>query len=44
LQCKRRHEILTIEGIAPSADKLHPLQEAFRDNHGCNAASARPVC
>ena len=23
------HEILTVEGIAPSADKLHPLQEAW---------------
>src|SRR5262252_1081011 len=26
------HDILTVEGIAPSADKLHPLQEAFRDH------------
>src|ERR1700729_2605654 len=26
------HEILTVEGIAPNADTLHPLQEAFRDN------------
>ena len=23
------HELLTVEGIAPSSDKLHPLQEAF---------------
>src|SRR5213593_566653 len=27
------HEIATVEGLAPSADALHPLQEAFRDNH-----------
>ena len=27
-------EITTIEGIARSEDELHPLQEAFRDNHG----------
>jgi len=23
------HDILTVEGIAPSADELHPLQQAF---------------
>src|SRR5437879_12198093 len=28
------HAIATVEGLAPSADKLSPLQEAFRDNHG----------
>src|ERR1700731_4838934 len=27
-------KVLTIEGLAPSADKLHPMQEAFRENHG----------
>jgi len=26
------HDILTVEGIAPSADELHPLQQAFHDN------------
>src|SRR4051794_9511427 len=26
--------ITTIEGIAPDEERLHPLQEAFRDNHG----------
>src|SRR5215467_5491398 len=36
------HEILTIEGIAPSADKLHPLQEAFRDNHGLQCGFCTP--
>ena len=36
------HEILTIEGIAPSADELHPLQEAFRDNHGLQCGFCTP--
>ena len=35
-------EILTIEGIAPSPDKLHPLQEAFRDNHGLQCGFCTP--
>jgi carbon-monoxide dehydrogenase small subunit len=36
------HEITTVEGIAPSADKLHPLQEAFRDNHGLQCGFCTP--
>src|SRR5579864_3806694 len=28
------HDVMTVEGIAPDARTLHPLQEAFRDNHG----------
>ncbi len=36
------HEILTVEGIAPSEDKLHPLQEAFRDNHGLQCGFCTP--
>jgi aerobic carbon-monoxide dehydrogenase small subunit len=36
------HEVLTVEGIAPSADKLHPLQEAFRDNHGLQCGFCTP--
>ena len=36
------HKILTIEGIAPSADKMHPLQEAFRDNHGLQCGFCTP--
>ena len=28
------HDILTVEGIAPSPDRLHPLQQAFHENHG----------
>ena len=35
-------EITTIEGIAPSADELHPLQEAFRDNHGLQCGFCTP--
>ena len=36
------HDILTVEGIAPSLDKLHPLQEAFRDNHGLQCGFCTP--
>jgi carbon-monoxide dehydrogenase small subunit len=36
------HDILTVEGIAPSDDKLHPLQEAFRDNHGLQCGFCTP--
>ena len=28
------HEIVTVEGLAPPGDKLHPLQEAFAASHG----------
>ena len=28
------HELETVEGLAPSADELHPLQEAFWEAHG----------
>ena len=36
------HEILTVEGIAPDAENLHPLQEAFRDNHGLQCGFCTP--
>jgi carbon-monoxide dehydrogenase small subunit len=36
------HEVTTIEGIAPSPDVLHPLQEAFRDNHGLQCGFCTP--
>jgi carbon-monoxide dehydrogenase small subunit len=36
------HELLTVEGIAPSATELHPLQEAFRDNHGLQCGFCTP--
>jgi aerobic carbon-monoxide dehydrogenase small subunit len=36
------HELLTVEGIAPSADELHPLQQAFMDNHGLQCGFCTP--
>ena len=36
------HEITTVEGIAPDGTKLHPLQEAFRDNHGLQCGFCTP--
>ena len=36
------HEIMTVEGIAPDAKTLHPLQEAFRDNHGLQCGFCTP--
>ena len=36
------HEIMTIEGIAPDDTTLHPLQEAFRDNHGLQCGFCTP--
>ena len=35
-------EITTVEGIAPSATELHPLQEAFHDNHGLQCGFCTP--
>jgi len=36
------HAVTTIEGIAPGPDALHPLQEAFRDNHGLQCGFCTP--
>ncbi|HSB48354.1 MAG TPA: (2Fe-2S)-binding protein [Burkholderiales bacterium] len=36
------HEIATVEGIARSATELHPLQQAFRDNHGLQCGFCTP--
>jgi carbon-monoxide dehydrogenase small subunit len=36
------HDIMTVEGIAPSATELHPLQEAFRDHHGLQCGFCTP--
>jgi aerobic carbon-monoxide dehydrogenase small subunit len=36
------HEIVTIEGIALDDKTLHPLQEAFRDNHGLQCGFCTP--
>ena len=35
-------EITTIEGIAPSDEELHPLQQAFADNHGLQCGFCTP--
>jgi carbon-monoxide dehydrogenase small subunit len=34
-------DVLTIEGLA-TADKLHPMQEAFRENHGLQCGYCTP--
>ena len=36
------HEILTVEGIAPSATELHPLQQAFHEHHGLQCGFCTP--
>jgi len=34
--------VTTIEGLAPSDDELHPMQEAFRENHGLQCGFCTP--
>ena len=36
------HEITTVEGIAPNDTDLHPLQQAFQDNHGLQCGFCTP--
>jgi aerobic carbon-monoxide dehydrogenase small subunit len=36
------HEIMTVEGIAPDADTLHPLQQAFHEHHGLQCGFCTP--
>ncbi|MEX2453539.1 MAG: (2Fe-2S)-binding protein [Rhodospirillaceae bacterium] len=36
------HEITTIEGIAPNDTEMHPLQQAFQDNHGLQCGFCTP--
>jgi carbon-monoxide dehydrogenase small subunit len=36
------HEITTIEGIAAASGELHPLQQAFSDNHGLQCGFCTP--
>jgi aerobic carbon-monoxide dehydrogenase small subunit len=36
------HELVTVEGLAPSDEELSPLQEAFRDNHGLQCGFCTP--
>ena len=35
-------KVTTIEGLAASPDKLHPMQEAFRENHGLQCGFCTP--
>jgi aerobic-type carbon monoxide dehydrogenase small subunit (CoxS/CutS family) len=36
------HSITTVEGLAPSPDSLHPLQEAMRESHGLQCGYCTP--
>jgi len=35
-------EVLTIEGLAPSEEQMHPMQVAFRENHGLQCGFCTP--
>ncbi len=36
------HRIATVEGMAPSADELHTLQQAFHENHALQCGFCTP--
>ena len=36
------HVLATVEGLAPSATELHPLQQAFVDAHGLQCGFCTP--
>jgi aerobic-type carbon monoxide dehydrogenase small subunit (CoxS/CutS family) len=36
------HALHTVEGLAPSATELHPLQQAFQDAHGLQCGFCTP--
>lgn len=36
------HDLTTVEGLAPSATELHPLQQAFVDAHGLQCGFCTP--
>jgi aerobic carbon-monoxide dehydrogenase small subunit len=35
-------DVTTVEGLARDGEKLHPVQEAFRDNHGLQCGFCTP--
>ena len=35
-------DLTTIEGLAPSPDRMHPVQEAFRQHHGLQCGYCTP--
>ena len=35
-------DIMTIEGLAPSAHEMHPMQQAFREHHGLQCGYCTP--
>jgi aerobic carbon-monoxide dehydrogenase small subunit len=35
-------EVLTVEGLAPDADALHPLQQAFHEHHALQCGFCTP--
>ena len=35
-------DVTTIEGLAPSDDELHPMQESFREHHGLQCGYCTP--
>jgi aerobic-type carbon monoxide dehydrogenase small subunit (CoxS/CutS family) len=37
-----KHRIATVEGMAPSDDKLHPLQQAFHESHALQCGFCTP--
>ena len=37
-----RRSVTTIEGLAPSADELHPVQAAFQQEHGLQCGFCTP--
>ncbi|MCL4867661.1 MAG: (2Fe-2S)-binding protein [Anaerolineae bacterium] len=36
------HELMTVEGLAPGPDKLHPLQQAFHEAHALQCGFCTP--
>jgi carbon-monoxide dehydrogenase small subunit len=36
------HEIITVEGLAPSTDQMHPIQQSFWEAHGLQCGYCTP--